>query len=89
MTKAELISAIKANIGCDATTKCAEQALTAVLSAIKAGVNQDKKLQILGFGTFSVKNRAAREGRNPKTGEKMQIPASSTVGFKPSSTFLD
>lgn len=47
------------------------------------GVNT--KIQILGFGTFEVRQRKAREGRNPRTGEKVKIPAMKTIGFKPSS----
>ncbi|MBT7972014.1 MAG: HU family DNA-binding protein, partial [Verrucomicrobia bacterium] len=58
----------------------------AVLDSIATGVKTDTKVQIIGFGTFEVKNRAARMGRNPKTGEAMQINASKSVGFKPSST---
>jgi DNA-binding protein HU-beta len=48
-------------------------------------VKKEKKVQIIGFGTFEVKKRAARQGRNPKTGEAMKIAASKSVGFKPSS----
>ena len=48
-------------------------------------MKKDKKVQIIGFGTFEVKKRAKRTGRNPKTGEAMEIPASKSVGFKPSS----
>ena len=57
----------------------------AKLEAIAKGVKKDKKVQIIGFGTFEVKKRAARMGRNPKTGEAMKINASKSVGFKPSS----
>lgn len=85
MNKAELIESIQAALGSDATKRSADEALEAVLSSIAHGVKKDKKVQIIGFGTFEVKNRAARQGRNPKTGEAMQIAASSSVGFKPSS----
>lgn len=85
MNKAELIETIHAALGPDATKRAAEDALDAVLSSITKGVQKDKKVQIIGFGTFEVKNRAARMGRNPKTGEAMQIAASTSVGFKPSS----
>jgi DNA-binding protein HU-beta len=85
MNKAELIESIQAALGNDATKRSADEALEAVLSSIAQGVKKDKKVQIIGFGTFEVKNRAARQGRNPKTGEAMQIAASSSVGFKPSS----
>jgi len=89
MNKAELIEAIQAALGPDATKRAADEALEAVLSSIIKGVKQDKKVQIIGFGTFEVKQRAARSGRNPKTGEAMQIAASTSVGFKPSSSFKD
>lgn len=85
MNKAELIESIQAALGPDATKRSADEALEAVLSSIAQGVKKDRKVQIIGFGTFEVKNRAARQGRNPKTGEAMQIAASSSVGFKPSS----
>lgn len=84
MNKAELIDAIQAALGKDATKRLAEEALDAVLSSITKGVKKDKKVQIIGFGTFEVKKRAARTGRNPKTGESMPIPASKSVGFKAS-----
>ncbi len=85
MNKAELIDSIQSALGKDATKRAAEEALDAVLSSIVAGVKSSKKVQIIGFGTFEVKSRAARTGRNPKTGESMQIAASKSVGFKPSS----
>ena len=85
MNKAELIESIQAALGIDATKRAADEALDAVLNSIAAGVKADKKVQIIGFGTFEVKERAARTGRNPKTGESMQIAASKSVGFKPSS----
>ena len=85
MNKAELIDAIQAALGKDATKRAADEALEAVLSSIAKGVKKDSKVQIIGFGTFEVKKRAARQGRNPKTGESMKIAASKSVGFKPSS----
>ncbi len=85
MNKAELIESIQAALGNDATKRSAEEALEAVLSSIEKGVKKDKKVQIIGFGTFEAKERAAREGINPKTGEKIQIAKSKTVGFKASS----
>ena len=85
MNKAELIESIQTALGKDATKRSADEALDAVLSSIAAGVKKDQKVQIIGFGTFEVKKRPARQGRNPKTGEPMQISASQSVGFKPSS----
>ncbi|WP_018970043.1 HU family DNA-binding protein [Rubritalea marina] len=86
MNKAELVEAIQNNLGKDATKRLAEDALSAVLTSITEGVKKDGKVQLIGFGTFEVKTRAARKGRNPKTGEEMQIKASKTVGFKASSS---
>ena len=85
MNKAELVEAIQKSLGADATKRSAEEALDAVLSSIAKGVKKDTKVQIIGFGTFEVKKRAARLGRNPKTGEALKIAASKSVGFKPSS----
>ena len=79
MNKSELIEAIQAALGKDATKRSADEALEAVLSSIAKGVKKDKKVQIIGFGTFEVKKRAARSGRNPKTGEAMKIAASKSV----------
>jgi DNA-binding protein HU-beta len=86
MNKAELIDAIQAALGKDATKRAADEALEAVLSSIAKGVKKDKKVQIIGFGTFEVKKRAKRTGRNPKTGEAMEIPASKSLGFKASAS---
>jgi len=85
MNKSELVEAIQIALGKDATKRAADEALEAVLSSIAKGVKKDSKVQIIGFGTFEVKKRAARLGRNPKTGEAMKIAASKSVGFKPSS----
>jgi DNA-binding protein HU-beta len=85
MNKADLIDSILAALGKDATKRSAEDALSAVLDSIAAGIKNDGKVQIVGFGTFEVKNRPARTGRNPKTGESMSISASKSVGFKASS----
>lgn len=85
MNKAELVEAVQGAMGKDATKRAAEDALTAVLDSIVAGIKgPDRKVQIIGFGTFEVKDRAARMGRNPKTGAAMQIAASKSVGFKAS-----
>ncbi len=77
MNKSELVETIQSAMGKDATKRCAEESLAAVLSSIAGGVKKDGKVQLIGFGTFEVKKRAARMGRNPKTGEAMQITSSS------------
>ena len=87
MNKAELIEEVKKKLGKDATKAEAERCINAVLECIKKGVTKDKAVQLIGFGTFTVTKRAAREGRNPRTGEKMKIKASRTVKFKPGTEF--
>jgi DNA-binding protein HU-beta len=85
MNKAELIDSIQKALGKDATKKCAASALEAVLDGIAKGVKKDKSVQLIGFGTFKVSQRKARQGRNPKTGEAMTIKASKGVRFVASS----
>ena len=87
MNKAELILEIQKLLGKDATKACAEKALNVVLAAIKAGVKKNKKLQLIGFGTFSVAERKARMGINPRTKAKIKIKASKVVKFKPGADF--
>ena len=87
MNKAELIVEIQKQLGKDATKACAEKALNTVLDAIKAGVKKHKKLQLIGFGTFSVVERKARTGINPQTKEKIKTKASKVVKFKPGAAF--
>lgn len=60
----------------------AERALNAVVEAISAGVKKEGLVQLIGFGTFQVKKREARKGRNPRTGEELKIKASKVVSFK-------
>ena len=86
MNKSELIESIQSALGSEATKRSAEQALDAVLSSILGGIKSSGKVQIVGFGSFEIKKREARMGRNPKTGETMQLPASKSIGFKPSSS---
>lgn len=62
----------------------AEQAVLATLESIQNLAKANKKITIMGFGSFSVKTRAAREGRNPATGERMTIPAKEVFSFKAS-----
>lgn len=86
MNKTQLVDCIQSKLGEGATKKCAETALSAVLAAISESVQTDK-VQLVGFGTFEMKKRAARTGRNPQTGATMKIAASQTLSFKPSSVF--
>jgi DNA-binding protein HU-beta len=83
MNKQELIESILSNKQSGIETKAAaERAVNAVLDGIESGIKKDGSVQLIGFGTFAVKNRAARKGRNPSTGEEIKIKASRTVGFK-------
>jgi nucleoid DNA-binding protein len=82
MNKAELVAEVQKSLGADTSKAGAERAVEAVLEAVKKGVKKDKNVQLIGFGTFSVTKRAAREGINPQTGEKIKIKASKAVKFK-------
>ncbi len=84
MNKGELIEAVQKALGGETSKKAAEDAVKAVLESIAKGVKKDGTVQLIGFGTFEVRKRAARTGRNPKTGESIKIKASKTIGFKPS-----
>ena len=83
MNKQDLIEAILANKDAGLESKAAAgRAVDAVLDGIAAGIKKDGNVQLIGFGTFAVKSRAARTGRNPQTGATIKIKASKTVGFK-------
>jgi DNA-binding protein HU-beta len=88
MNKQELVEAVKAKADIESTA-AADRAVKAVLEAIQEGVKQDGSVQLIGFGTFSVKERGARDGRNPLTGEKIKIAASKSVGFKAGASFKE
>lgn len=79
MNKAELIDAIVAKSGM--SKKDADVALTAVVDSIKDALKAGEKVALVGFGTFSVKERAARTGKNPATGETIEIAACKVPAF--------
>jgi nucleoid DNA-binding protein len=83
--KAELIELVQKNLGGETSKRAAGDALEAVLEAISKAVKKDGVVQLIGFGTFKVAKRAARTGRNPKTGEALKIKASKSVRFVASS----
>lgn len=85
MNKAELIEAVQSALGGETSKREATDAVETVLGCIADGVRKHQAVQLIGFGSFKVSNRAARMGRNPKTGEPMQINASKSVRFSPSS----
>jgi DNA-binding protein HU-beta len=90
MNKAELIDAVCGNkeAGCE-TKASAERAVNAVIDGIKAGIKKNGKVQLVGFGSFNVRSRKARTGRNPQTGETIKIKESKTVSFAPGQGFKD
>ena len=79
MNKAELINAVAA--ATEFSKKDAEAAVTATLEAITSALKDGDKVQLVGFGSFEVKKRAARVGRNPKTNDTIEIPASVAVSY--------
>ena len=87
MNKTELVAAMAANA--ELSKKDAEKALKAVIDVITEELKKGEKVQLVGFGTFEASERAAREGRNPKTGEKMPIAASKTPKFKAGKALKD
>ncbi len=87
MTKAELIEKIATNA--KLTKADAERALSTVLETISEGLKQEEKLTLVGFGSFVVESRKERQGRNPRTGESITIPASKAVKFRPSKQLKD
>ena len=87
MNKSELIAAVSQSAGL--TKKDTERAVNALLDAITASLRSGEKVQISGFGTFEVKDREARVGRNPHTKEAIDIPATSVPVFKASKALKD
>ena len=81
MNKTELIAAVAERA--ELSKKDAEAAITATIDAITEALHQGEKVQLVGFGTFEVRERAARTGRNPQTKEVVEIPASKAPAFKP------
>jgi DNA-binding protein HU-beta len=67
----------------EVTKKDAEKAVSATFAAIEEALAAGDKVQLVGFGTFEVRDRAARIGRNPKTGDEIKIPATKVPAFKP------
>lgn len=87
MNKTELVDAI-ANLT-ELPKNVATKALDAVISSIIVGLQRDGAISLAGFGNFTVKERAARTGRNPRTGEAIEIKAAKTPTFKPAKALKD
>lgn len=87
MNKGQLIDAVASEM--EGSKASAARAVEAVISSIMKGVKIDESVMIVGFGTFTKKQRNGRIGRNPSTGEPMEIKPSTTVAFKASQSLKD
>lgn len=87
MSKTELINAVSENA--DLTKKDATKAVEAVFTSIQESLANGENVQIIGFGNFEVRDRAARKGRNPQTGAEIEIKATKVPAFKPGKQLKD
>ena len=87
MNKAELVAAVAAKTG--ETKKSAEEAVNAFVDVVTESLTKGDKVQLVGFGSFEVRKRAARKGRNPQTNEEIKIPASKAPVFKAGKALKD
>ncbi len=87
MNKVQLVKAIAAAAGL--TQVASEKAITGFMDAITDSLNKEDSVTLVGFGTFSIKNRAERIGRNPQTGESIKIQAKKVVKFKAGSRLAE
>ncbi|NGP43701.1 HU family DNA-binding protein [Bacillaceae bacterium SIJ1] len=87
MNKTDLINAVSESA--ELSKKEATQAVDAVFESISDALKDGDKVQLIGFGNFEVRERAARKGRNPQTGEEIEIPASKVPAFKPGKALKD
>ncbi|GFZ26981.1 HU family DNA-binding protein [Lactobacillus corticis] len=85
--KAELVSEVASKT--DLNKKDAAVAVDAIFESIQESLAKGEKVQLIGFGTFEVRHRAARKGRNPQTGDEIEIPASEVPAFKPGKALKD
>ncbi|MFE4123203.1 HU family DNA-binding protein [Priestia sp. YIM B13486] len=81
MNKTELVDAVATQA--ELSKQDAKKAVEALFETVSNTLAKEEKIQLIGFGTFEVRERAARTGRNPQTGEEMTIPASKAPAFKP------
>jgi DNA-binding protein HU-beta len=89
MTKAELIDSVwnHKSVTGDITKKSCGELIEATFDVMSKSIRKEKRFSYPGFGTWTVRKRKARTGRNPQTGAKITIKASKTVGFKPAANF--
>lgn len=84
MTRRELVERVREGLSSALTERQVAEVIERTLGEIGAAIQRDGKMTLPGFGTFTVRTTGARMGMNPRTGEPVDIPAASTVGFKPS-----
>ena len=87
MNKTELVAALSTKTG--ASKKASEASLNALVDIISTTLKKGDKVQLVGFGTFETRKRAARKGRNPQTGAEIKIPASKSPVFKAGKALKD
>lgn len=87
MTKTELIAAVAAKA--ELSKKDADKAVNAFIDAVSESLKNGEKVQLVGFGTFEIRDRAAREGKNPATGAAITIPATKVPAFKAGKALKD
>ena len=83
MTKAELVATVQSSCDGDLSKRAVEELIDCTFKTIGKDIKKSKRFSYPDFGTFTVRARKARKGRNPQTGETIKIKASKTVGFKP------
>ncbi len=84
MTRRELVERVREGMGDDLSDRQIAEVIERAIAEIGAAIQRDGKVTLPGFGTFTVRFQSARVGRNPQTGEAIDLPAGATVGFKPS-----
>jgi len=87
LNKTELIGEVAGKAGI--TKKDAEKVINAFFTTVEEGLKTGDKIQLIGFGTFEVRDRQARKGRNPQTGAEIDIPAAKVPAFKPGKALKD
>ena len=88
MTKADLVEQVTHAIGPQVTKKECKRVIEAFLASVQDALVRGEGIEIRGFGTFKVRHRKARQARNPRTGEPVEVPPRSAPVFQPSSLFL-
>jgi nucleoid DNA-binding protein len=83
MTRKELVERVREGMSPDLSERQVAEVIERAIAEIGAAIQRDGRVTLPGFGTFTVRVTAARLGRNPRTGETIDLPAASTVGFKP------